>query len=63
MYKAKDSFDNILINQALGNYYMLDKHLGRSGKVDNQLSMIHYLMIKKQALKILFVCAYGSTDR
>ena len=65
MLKAKDSFANILMNQALGNYYMLDKHLGRGDKIANytQQTMINYLMIKKMALKMLFVCAYSSDDQ
>ena len=52
------------MNQALGNYYMLDKHLGRGDKIANytQQTMINYLMIKKMALKMLFVCAYSSDD-
>lgn len=53
LIKAKDSFESILKNQALGNYYMLDMHLGRSDKILNstQSMMINYLMIKKMALK------------
>ena len=43
---------------------MLDKHLGRGDKILNytQSLMINYLMIKKMALKLLFVCAYSSDD-
>ena len=31
--EAKDSFMNILLKQAFGDYHMLDKHVGRSEKI------------------------------
>lgn len=33
MAKANDSFTNILLKQAFGNYHMLDKLIGRSEKI------------------------------
>ena len=43
---------------------MLDKHIGRTDKIMSfkKSDMINYTMVRKVALKLMFVCAVNSED-
>ena len=62
--KVSDSFENILLKEIFGAYYMLDKHIGRTDKIMSfkKSDMINYTMVRKVALKLMFVCAVNSED-